>query len=162
MRVLPKDSGPRLTIATDGAARGNPGPAGIGVVVTDSDGRVVAEVGEAIGRATNNVAEYRAVIRGLELAAEHGAREVLVRSDSRLLVEQLSGRFKVKNAILRRLHQQATTLLGHFDDAQIEHVPREFNADADHLANLGIDQANRSLDYPAEDPGTLFDEAGED
>lgn len=128
-----------MIVACDGAARGNPGPAGIGVVVTDEGGRVVAEVGEGIGVATNNVAEYRAAIRGLEVAREHGAGRVLLRSDSRLLVEQLSGRFRVKNPTLQVLHQQARDLIRGFDGVAIEHVPRELNAEADRLANEGVD-----------------------
>jgi ribonuclease HI len=137
--LLPSDPGGRLIVATDGAARGNPGPAGIGVVVTDPRGRVVAEVGEGIGEATNNVAEYRAAIEGLRQAARHGARRVRLRSDSRLLVEQLSGRYRVKHPTLQRLHEDAGRELKRFEQVAIEHVPRERNADADRLANEGID-----------------------
>jgi len=129
-----------VIVYCDGAARGNPGPAGIGVVLTDDSGRTVAEVAEGIGPATNNVAEYRAAIAGLRAAAERGARSVLVRSDSRLLVEQLSGRFRVKNPRLVRLHEEARGLLRSFADVSFEHVPREQNAEADRLANRGIDQ----------------------
>ncbi|HEX2030898.1 MAG TPA: ribonuclease HI family protein [Actinomycetota bacterium] len=148
-------------MACDGAARGNPGPAGIGIVVTDRDGTVLGEVGEGIGVATNNVAEYRAAIRGLELAREHGAAGVLLRSDSRLLVEQLSGRFRVKNPTLQVLHQRARELLRAFDDVAIEHVPRELNAEADRLANEGVDAwlAGPGRDYRRpEPPPPLFDE----
>ncbi len=128
-----------MIVATDGAARGNPGPAGIGAVVTGEDGEVLAEIAEGIGVATNNVAEYTAVIRGLERARELGASQVLVRSDSRLIVEQLSGRFKVKNPTLQRLHTQARSLAAGFDRIRFEHVPRERNTDADRLANAGVD-----------------------
>ena len=140
MRILPPHPGPRLIVNVDGAARGNPGPAGIGVTVADDDGRVVAELAEGIGHATNNQAEYRAALAGLELAAAHGASAVLLRSDSRLLVEQLAGRFRVKDPILRRLHEEARSLMARFEDVSLEHVPREQNADADRLANVGIDE----------------------
>lgn len=129
-----------MIVYTDGAARGNPGPAGIGVVVTDGRGRTVAEIAEGIGPATNNVAEYRAVLAGLAFAAEHGARTVLVRSDSRLLVEQLSGRFRVKNPRLIRLHEKARGLMKGFREVRFEHVPREENKAADRLANKGVDE----------------------
>lgn len=109
------------------------------MVVTDDRGRTIAEVGKGIGEATNNVAEYRAAIEGLRIAAEKGARAVLLRSDSRLLVEQLSGRFRVKAPTLQRLHDEARRLLARFDEVTLEHVPREFNAEADRLANEGID-----------------------
>jgi ribonuclease HI len=139
VRVLPTDRGLRLIVACDGASRGNPGPAGIGVRIADTAGEVLAEIAEGIGVATNNVAEYTAVIRGLERARQLGAREVLVRSDSRLLVEQLSGRFKVKNPTLQRLHAEASSLAAGFGRVRFEHVPREENAEADRLANRGVD-----------------------
>lgn len=124
----------------DGAARGNPGPAGIGVEITDDDGAVVAEIAEGIGEATNNVAEYTAAIRGLERARELGATEVLLRSDSRLLIEQLAGHWKVKNPVLQRLHRKARALLGAFERVRLEHVRRERNVEADRLANEGVDE----------------------
>jgi ribonuclease HI len=129
-----------VTIYCDGAARGNPGPAGIGVVVEGPRGRVLAEIGEGIGTATNNVAEYRAVLEGLRRARDLGATEVLVRSDSKLLVEQLSGRFRVKNPTLIRMHGEVRALMREFDEVRFEHVPREFNRDADRLANMGVDR----------------------
>ncbi len=161
MRILPADPGSRLIVSVDGAARGNPGPAGIGVTLAREDGRVVAELGEGIGHATNNQAEYRAALAGLRLAAEHGARAVLLRSDSRLLVEQLAGRFRVKDPTLRRLHQEARNLMSAFDEVTVEHVPREQNADADRLANLGVDEwldteEGRSYRRP-EPPPQLFE-----
>jgi ribonuclease HI len=152
-----------VIVATDGAARGNPGPAGIGVVVTDEGGRVLAELGEGIGPATNNVAEYRAVIRGLEAAAEQGARSVLLRSDSRLLVEQLSGRFRVKNPTLGRLHQEVRRLVRTFERVHFEHVPREDNAGADRLANRGVDEwlEHEGRGYRRPDPPpSLFEPPG--
>jgi len=123
----------------DGAARGNPGPAGIGVEITDDDGTVIAEIAEGIGETTNNVAEYTAAIRGLERARELGATEVLLRSDSRLLIEQLAGHWKVRNPVLQQLHRQARALLGAFERVRLEHVRRERNVEADRLANEGVD-----------------------
>ena len=139
MRVLPKDPG-LLTVYCDGAARGNPGPAGIGVVLKGRGDRVIAEVGQGIGVATNNVAEYTAALEGLKRAAEMGAKKVRLRSDSRLLIEQLSGRWRVKNPTLIRLHQDIRSLLGRFDSVTFEHVPRELNRAADRLANRGVDE----------------------
>ena len=129
-----------MIVACDGAARGNPGPAGIGAVVVSLDGEVLAEVAEGIGVASNNVAEYRAAIAGLEKAHELGATDVLLRSDSRLLIEQLAGRFRVKHPTLQRLHREARTLLASLDRYKLEHVPRERNKHADKLANRGVDE----------------------
>jgi ribonuclease HI len=160
VRVLPTDPGPRLIVACDGAARGNPGPAGIGVVLANESGRVLATVARGIGPATNNVAEYRAALEGLRLAAEHGARVVTLRSDSRLLVEQLSGRFRVKNPTLILLHQEARRLITGFQDVSFEHVPREANAEADALANQGVEEwlAGEGRNYrPPDPPAPLFD-----
>jgi ribonuclease HI len=159
VRVLPADPGHRLIVACDGAARGNPGPAGIGVVLSDERGRTLATVARGIGPATNNVAEYTAALEGLRLAAEHGAGEVLVRSDSRLLVEQLSGRFRVKNPTLVRLHTEVRRLAAGFDKVAFEHVPRELNSEADGLANRGVDEwlAGEGADLsPTEPPPPLF------
>jgi len=99
----------------------------------------MAEVSEGLGVATNNVAEYRAAIAGLQKALDLGAREVLLRADSRLLIEQLAGRFRVKNPTLIELHRQARSLAGRFAEVTFEHVPRERNRHADRLANLGVD-----------------------
>lgn len=128
-----------MTVQCDGAARGNPGPAGIGVRITDERGRVLAEIARGLGVATNNQAEYTAVIEGLRRARELGASEVTVRSDSRLLVEQLSGRFRVKNPTLQRLHEEVRDAATAFDLVRYEHVRRERNVDADRLANEGVD-----------------------
>ena len=108
--------------------------------ITDGDGEVVAEVAEGIGVATNNVAEYTAAIRGLERARELGATHVLLRSDSRLLIEQLAGRWRVKNPTLQRLHQEARSLIKEFEEVRFEHVRRERNVEADALANRGVDE----------------------
>src|SRR5579859_3399005 len=102
---------PKLVLHVDGGARGNPGPAAIGVVLSDPAGDVVATFSDTIGEATNNVAEYRALLRGLELAAEHGAREVRVINDSELVARQLTGAYKVKHAAMQELHGQAMALL---------------------------------------------------
>jgi probable phosphoglycerate mutase len=109
-------------------------------VLTGRNGRARARIAEGIGIATNNVAEYRAAIAGLQRARDLGAKEVLLRSDSKLLIEQLSGRFRVKNPTLIRLHGEVRSLLTGFRSVRFEHVPREFNRDADRLANAGVDQ----------------------
>ena len=148
--MTPADGLGRLVVSCDGAARGNPGPAGIGVELRTPDGTVVDRIARGIGVATNNVAEYTAAIEGLRRAAELGAREVVLRSDSRLLVQQLLGRFKVKNPVLQRLHREAESVLTGFDRARIEHVARERNREADRLANQGVDAwlAERGGDVP--------------
>jgi probable phosphoglycerate mutase len=128
-----------VIVWSDGAARGNPGPAGAGALVTDAGGVVLAEIAEGLGVATNNVAEYTAAILGLERAAELGATDVLLRSDSRLLIEQLAGRFKVKNAVLKQLHARARAIASGFSRIRYEHVRRELNTAADALANAGVD-----------------------
>lgn len=129
-----------LTVNVDGGARGNPGPAAIGVVVRDEDGAVLEELGETIGRATNNVAEYRALLRGIELAAAHGGTEVELIGDSELVVRQVEGRYKVKDATLRELYEEAKRELAGFERWSIRHVRREANADADRLVNAALDR----------------------
>lgn len=124
----------------DGASFGNPGHAGVGVRLAGPGGDTVGEISEPIGATTNNVAEYTAAIEGLRRARELGATNVLLRSDSRLLIEQLAGRFKVKNERLKRLHRQATDLAGGFATIAYEHVAREGNKRADALANDGVDE----------------------
>ena len=160
MRVLPADPDLSVIVSCDGAARSNPGPAGIGVVVAKEDGTVLEELGEGIGPATNNVAEYRAAITGLQLAAKHGATRVLLRSDSRLMIEQLAGRFKVKNPTLQRLHLEARRAMKEFETVTLQHVPREQNAEADRLANEGVDDwlltADGAAYSPPEPPPTLM------
>ena len=139
MRILPADPG-LLIVSCDGASRGNPGPAGFGVQITDERGTVVAELAEWLGETTNNVAEYTAAREGLRRAAELGARRVRLRSDSQLLIEQLSGRYKVKAAHLRPLYQEIVSAMSGFDAVTLEHVPRERNREADRLANEGVDE----------------------
>jgi ribonuclease HI len=131
----------KLTVNVDGGSRGNPGPAAIGVVVRNDDGAVVESVGETIGRETNNVAEYKAMLRGLELALAHGADEVEMIGDSELIIRQIEGRYKVKKADLKPLHAEAKELLGKFDRWTVRHVKREHNADADALVNQALDNA---------------------
>jgi ribonuclease HI len=130
----------RLILHVDGGARGNPGPAAIGVVVSDPGGEPVDELAETIGQATNNVAEYRAVLRGLERARELGATEVEIVGDSELVARQLSGAYRVKHRGLRPLYEQAITALGAFERWSIRTVPRAENARADALVNAALDR----------------------
>jgi ribonuclease HI len=129
----------KLTVNVDGGARGNPGPAAIGAVVRDSTGEIVEERGERIGRATNNVAEYRALLLGIELAAAHGADELELVGDSELIVRQVEGKYKVKDATMKELHGQVKAALKPFAAWSIRHVRREQNADADRLVNAALD-----------------------
>ena len=130
----------KLVLHVDGGARGNPGPAAIGVVVSRPDGEVVTTFSAAIGETSNNVAEYRALLRGLELAAEYGAREVEVINDSELVARQVSGVYRVKHPAMQELHREATAALGRFDNWSIESVPRAQNAQADALVNEALDR----------------------
>ena len=123
----------------DGGARGNPGPAGIGIVITAGDGSVLARANDYIGVATNNAAEYRALLLGLERARELGAREVEVVNDSQLVARQVTGEYRVKKADLRPLHAEALAALRGFDRWSIRSVPREQNVLADELVNDAID-----------------------
>ena len=129
----------KLTVNVDGGARGNPGPAAIGAVVRDARGEVLEERGERIGRATNNVAEYRALLLGIELATAHGAEELELVGDSELIVRQVEGRYKVKDATMKELHGQVKAALAPFGSWSIRHVRREHNADADRIVNRTLD-----------------------
>ncbi len=129
----------KLVVNVDGGARGNPGPAAIGVVVQGTDGEVLEELGERIGRATNNVAEYRALLLGIERAAGMGASEVELVGDSELIVRQVKGEYKVKDATLRGLHAEVKRALRDFEQWSIRHVRREQNAEADRLVNEALD-----------------------
>ena len=129
------------TLHSDGGARGNPGPAGIGVVLLGEKKEVLAETARSIGVATNNVAEYAALIAGLELALERGITEIECVLDSELVVAQLEGRWKIKNERLRSLAVEAQTLLGRFDTVRLRHVRRAGNERADALANQAMDEA---------------------
>ena len=128
-----------LIINCDGGSRGNPGPAAYGCSIQTPDGTEIEALAKTIGVATNNVAEYTAVIEGLRRCMELGARAVHVRSDSKLLIEQLSGRYKVKNPGLKKLHVQAIEIARGFDRVTYEHVRREKNVRADELVNLALD-----------------------
>ena len=123
----------------DGGARGNPGPAAVGVVIRDAGGEVIADAAEPIGNATNNVAEYRALIRGIELAAQNGATELELYGDSELVVKQIRGEYKVKDAGLKPLHAEARAALSAFQTWSFAHVRREQNAEADALVNQALD-----------------------
>ena len=129
----------RMKIWADGASRGNPGPSGAGAVVKLAGGEVVGEVAEFLGHGTNNRAEYTAMILGLQRALELGGREVDVYMDSQLVVRQMEGIYKVKNAHLRPLWEQAGALARRFVKCRFHHVPREQNGEADALANQGVD-----------------------
>ena len=129
----------RVIVHVDGGARGNPGPAAIGVVVSAADGSVLDEVAEPIGVATNNVAEYRALLRGLDRAAAVGARHVELVNDSELVARQLTGAYKVKHPAMKPLHEQAMSALREFDSWTIRSVPRAQNARADELVNQALD-----------------------
>jgi ribonuclease HI len=132
---------PALIAYIDGGARGNPGPAGFGVRIEQPDGTLVEEFSEAIGHATNNVAEYRGLLAALDWAKTHGCRELHVRSDSLLLVQQMLGHYKVKNAGLQPLHAKARLLAHEIGRVTFEHVGRSLNEHADRLANQAMDQS---------------------
>jgi ribonuclease HI len=129
----------KVVLHVDGGARGNPGPAAIGVVISTSDGQVVDELGETIGVATNNVAEYRGLLRGLERARELGATEVEIVNDSELVARQLTGAYKVKHPAMKPLHAEAMAALTAFDGWSVRSVPRAENARADELVNAALD-----------------------
>ena len=128
----------------DGASRGNPGPASYAVIVRGPDGSTRFEAGKYIGRTTNNVAEYYALISALDYAVAQGIDRLLVRSDSELLVRQMEGRYKVKSPDLRPLHEHARKLARGLAYFAVEHVPRERNRDADELANIALDRTSSS------------------
>jgi len=136
-----KERGPHV-LQADGASRGNPGPAGAGAVLFAPDGSVVAELRKHLGHATNNRAEYEALVMGLEEAKRRGIGDLVVRLDSELLVKQMTGAYRIRNAALQPFAQRALRLIGELG-ARIEHVPRARNAHADRLANEAIDDAVR-------------------
>jgi len=131
----------RLVVNVDGGARGNPGPAAIAAVVQDAGGEVLEERSETIGHATNNVAEYKALLLGIDRAVAFGAEEVDLVGDSELIVRQVKGDYKVKDATLRELHGQVLTALKSFESWSIRHVRRDDNAEADRLVNEELDRA---------------------
>jgi ribonuclease HI len=129
-----------LVAHSDGGARGNPGPAGYGVVIEDQSGRKVAHLSEYLGHQTNNFAEYQGLIAALEYALQHGPKALKLISDSELLVRQIKGIYKVKNATLQDLHGRATELIAQLDWFSIGHALREHNREADRLANQAMDK----------------------
>jgi probable phosphoglycerate mutase len=132
-----------IVLYTDGGSRGNPGPAAYGVRVETAEGELVTEFGEALAPTTNNVAEYRGLIAGLEWALAHGHRDVRVRSDSELLVKQMRGEYRVKHPGLQPLHAEARHLVARIGSVLFEHVRREKNKHADRLANEAMDRVGR-------------------
>lgn len=132
----------------DGASRGNPGPAAYAVAIRDPAGHVVLELDKCFGRDTNNVAEYYALLAALDYATSHGISALRIRSDSELLVRQVQGRYKVKSADLKPLHERALKLIRQLAYFAIEHVPREQNREADALANVALDSGNVSNAAP--------------
>ncbi|RCW40698.1 putative phosphoglycerate mutase [Halopolyspora algeriensis] len=151
----------RVTVEADGGSRGNPGPAGYGAVVWDADGALLAERSGGLGETTNNVAEYRGLIAGLEAAVELGATDVDVRMDSKLVVEQMCGRWKIKNAGLQPLAVEASRLVRALERVEFEWIPRERNKHADRLANEAMDsqagvehRADRATGEPSGEAGS--------
>ena len=130
----------KLRVASDGAARGNPGPAGAGAVVFDEQGQVLERLGKFLGRQTNNVAEYQGLLLGVRRARELGAEELEVVADSELILRQLSGAYQVRAPALRQLHGEALALLKGFRRVKLIHVPRAQNAEADEMSNRAIDE----------------------
>ena len=133
-----------ITAFFDGGARANPGPAGYGVYIVGDDGQVLAELSGSLGIATNNIAEYNGLLAALRYANEHGHRIVRIKSDSELLVKQMIGQYRVKNAGLQALFQQAQSLARTLERVAYEHVRREQNKDADRLANQAMDEGTRT------------------
>ena len=129
----------RAIIFTDGAARGNPGPASIGVIIKNEQGKPIASVSQCIGTTTNNQAEYMAIITALEKATSLGARQVDLYSDSELVVRQINGSYRVKKATLKPLYQRAKQLQNSLEGFTITHIPRQQNTEADSLANRALD-----------------------
>jgi ribonuclease HI len=140
-----------LILEFDGGSRGNPGPAGIGVVVRAKDGTPIVTLGRCIGRATSNVAEYTALITAMEEAKKLGAKKILIRGDSELIIKQMRGEYRVKHPDLRVLYDDAQHLLHQFDEAKIEHNLRGKNELADKLVNMSLDRRRDVTDV--EDPG---------
>jgi ribonuclease HI len=132
-----------LAIYIDGAARGNPGPAGAGIVIVDEKGNSISDISKFLGNATNNVAEYTALIFGMEEARNLEAESLTINTDSELLAKQLGGEYKVKNPALKELHSKVMRLLDSFSDVMVNNIPREENKGADKLANKAIDDAGK-------------------
>lgn len=133
----------RLHIYIDGAARGNPGPAGIGIVITDDNGKVIDTLSRYLGETTNNISEYTALIFGMEEARSRKAKELVINTDSELLAKQLGGEYKVKSSALKDLYKKVKTLLANFEEVRINQIDREKNKQADKLANRAIDNSTK-------------------
>jgi ribonuclease HI len=129
----------KVIIHTDGAARGNPGPAAIGVIIKGENGNLLARISRCIGVTTNNQAEYQAIITALEKAISLSVQQVALKSDSELVVKQINGQYKIKNTGLRALYQRVVQLIGSLESFSISYIPREQNAGADALANKALD-----------------------
>jgi ribonuclease HI len=134
---------PHLLLYVDGACSGNPGPCGSAALLKTPDGTTILERARAFGPATNNVAEYQAVILGLEMAAELRPERLTIRSDSELMVRQLAGQYKVKATHLKPLYEQVRRLLRPFTSVEIEHIPREKNTEADKLSKIAVEKARK-------------------
>ena len=132
-----------LVAHIDGGARGNPGPAGYGVMIEDEAGRPVAELSEYLGKQTNNYAEYSGLLAALTYALKHGFKALKVFSDSELMVKQIKGQYKVNHPALKELHGKATKMIDDLEAFEINHVLREKNRDADRLANLAMDRGTK-------------------
>jgi ribonuclease HI len=128
-----------ITAFFDGGARANPGPAGYGVFIVDDLGNVLAELSGSLGIATNNIAEYNGLIAALQWAVDHDVKQIAIKGDSLLIIEQMRGNYKVKNEGLKPLHMKARMLVMQIGDVKFDHVRREFNTDADRLSNVGMD-----------------------
>jgi len=159
-----------LTIQFDGGSRGNPGPAACGVVITTADGITLAALGKYLGRATNNVAEYTGLITGLQEAQKLGAKKLIIRGDSELVIKQMRGEYRVKNPDMKTLYDRAQTLAGEFASVQYTHNLRHHNEIADRLANKAMDRKadvsdnDVSLDAkpsPLDEPAARQPQAGD-
>ena len=133
-----------IVVNVDGASRGNPGESGIGVAIFDKDSSLISEACDYLGVATNNIAEYRALILGIKLSTEYNAKRTLFKSDSELMVKQIKGEYKVKNTQLKLLFAEAQSLLKKLPNWKIMHVPREENKEADLLANKGVEMSMKN------------------
>jgi len=154
-----------ITVEFDGGSRGNPGPAGIGIVLRAKDGTPLITLGRFIGRATNNIAEYQALITALKKAKELGAKKLLIRGDSELVIKQMKGEYRVRHPELKPLYEEAHQLLHQFKEAKLEHNLRDKNALADKLANLAMDKKKEITeaddDSPLDEPSPTPAEKGD-
>lgn len=153
-----------LTVEFDGGSRGNPGPAGIGMVVRAEDGTALATLGQFIGHATNNVAEYRALITAMQMARKLGASKIRIRGDSELIIRQMTGQYRVKNADLKVLYDEAQDMLREFETCSFEHNLRNKNKLADKLANLAMDRkadVTEADEAPIDQPAARETKAGD-